>query len=259
VNLNLSHVRNKVLDLGYGQTVYYTGTSISEIGKPLGMWYLYEMAGIFQSKEEINTYVNSEGKIIQPNALPGDIKYVDFNDDGQISSQDRHVVDSPWPWLEMGLGVNLAYKGLALNLSGYGRFGQTVFNGARATAGDFSTNQNNFNGLKPWTQENPSTTQPRIVYGDTRNSRGDQDRWLEDGSFFRFSDISLSYSFPTSLINKIGFEQIKLSIIGKNLVTFTNYSGLDPEFADGGIYTLGYDGCSFPNPRSVSFGLSFTF
>ena len=62
-----------------------------------------------------------------------------------------------------------------------------------------------------------------------------------------------------SLINKIGFEQIKLSIIGKNLVTFTNYSGLDPEFADGGIYTLGYDGCSFPNPRSVSFGLSFTF
>ena len=168
-------------------------------------------------------------------------------------------MDSPWPWLEMGLGVNLGYKGWNLNLSGYGRFGQTVYNGAMATAGDFSTNQNNFNGLKPWTQENPSTTQPRIVYGDTRNSRGDQDRWLEDGSFFRFSDISLSYSLPSNVISKIGFEQIKLSLIGKNLVTFTNYSGLDPEFADGGIYTLGYDGCSFPNPRSVSFGLTFTF
>lgn len=259
VNLNLSHVRNKVLSLGYGQTVYYTGTSISEIGKPLGMWYLYEMDGIFQSKEEVVAHQNSEGKIIQPNALPGDIRYVDYDDDGQIASTDRHIVGSPWPWLEMGLGVNLAYKGFALNLSGYGRFGQTVFNGARATAGDFNTNQNNFNGLKPWTQENPSTTHPRIIYGDTRNSRNDQDRWLEDGSFFRFSDISLSYSLPSSLISKIGFEQIKVSVIGKNLVTFTKYSGLDPEFADGGIYTLGYDGCSFPNPRSVSFGLTFTF
>lgn len=259
VNLNLSHVNNKILDLGYGQTVYYTSTSKSEIGQPLGMWYLYEMAGIFQSMEEVNTYVNSEGKIIQPDALPGDVKYVDYNDDGQISSEDRHIVGSPWPWLEMGLGVNLAYKGWALNLSGYGRFGQTVYNGARATAGDFNTNQNNFNGLKPWTQENPSATQPRIVYGDTRNSRSDQDRWLEDGSFFRFSDISVSYSLPASLINKIGFEQIRLSLIGKNLVTFTKYSGLDPEFSDSGIYTMGYDGCSFPNPRSVSFGLTFTF
>ncbi len=257
--LNLSHVKNKVLDLGYGQTVYYTSLAKSEIGQPLGMWYLYEMDGIFQNQDEIDSYVNSEGKVIQPDARPGDIRYVDYNDDGQISSEDRHIVDSPWPKLEMGLNLSLAYKSWDLNISGYGRFGQTVYNGSAAAAGDMTNNQNLFNGYKPWTQEDPTTDTPRLLRGDSRNSRSDQDRWLEDGSFFRISDISLGYSIPTKALSKIGFEKFRISLVGKNLVTFTKYSGLDPEFADSGIYTIGYDGCSHPNPRSVQLALSFTF
>ncbi len=83
--------------MGYGQTVYNTTLAKTVIGEPLGMWYLYKMNGIFQSEEEIRNYVNSEGKIIQPNALPGDIKYDDYNGDGNISSEDRQVVGSPWP------------------------------------------------------------------------------------------------------------------------------------------------------------------
>lgn len=259
VSANFSTVKNKVLNLGYGQTVYYTTTSKSEIGHPLGQWYMYKKLGIFQSQEEIESYCNSEGKIIQPNAQPGDIKYDDYNDDGQISSEDRQLVGNPWAKLYMGLNISLGYKNWDLNLSSYGRFGQTVYNGAKATAADFSTNQNNFKGYRPWTQEDPSTKNPRVLYGDTRNSRGDQDRWLEDGSFYRISDISLGYSLPKKLIRHIGLEQLRLSLIGKNLVTFTKYTGLDPEFADGGIYTIGYDGCSFPNPKSVQFSVSLTF
>lgn len=121
------------------------------------------------------------------------------------------------------------------------------------------TNQNNFNGIVPWTQEHPVNDRPRIVYGDSRNTRGDQDRWLEDGSFFRISDITLGYSLPTRAIRKIGLEKVRFAVTGKNLVTFTKYSGLDPEFADGGIWTIGYDGCSFPNPRAVQFAVSLTF
>ncbi|MCQ2142804.1 MAG: TonB-dependent receptor, partial [Bacteroidales bacterium] len=102
-------------------------------------------------------------------------------------------------------------------------------------------------------------TTPRPVYGDTRNSRADQDRWLENGSFFRFSDITLGYSLPQSALQKIKFDQIRFSVTAHNLLTLTKYSGLDPEFTDGGIYTIGYDGCSFPNPRSVQFAVSFTF
>jgi hypothetical protein len=223
------------------------------------MWYLYKTDGIFQSRDEVLNHINSKGKVIQPNALPGDIRYVDYNDDGIISSEDRQLIDSPWPDLELGLNLSASWKNLDLGISGYGRFGQTVFNGAAATAADFANNQNNFNGIVPWTQEHPVTDRPRIVFGDTRNSRRDQNRWLESGSFFRLSNITLGYSLPSRLIKKIGFENIRVSVTLQNLVTFTRYSGLDPEFADGGIYTIGYDGCSFPNPRGVQFALSFTF
>lgn len=258
-SLNISHLKNKVVDLGYGQTVYYTSLAKSEIGQPLGMWYLYKMNGIFQSEEEVRNHVNSEGKIIQPNALPGDVKYDDYNDDGIISSEDRQLLGSPWPDLELGLSLGVAYKGIDLKINGYGRFGQQVWNGAASTAADFANNQNNFNGLKPWTQEHPVNDRPRIVFGDTRNSRGDQDRWLEDGSFFRLSDITLGYTVPVSLCNKIGLDRVRAAVTLQNLVTFTGYSGLDPEFADSGIFTIGADYCAFPNPRAVQFALSFTF
>lgn len=259
VNANLSTCHNKVLNLGYGQTVHYTSLSKSEIGQPLGMWYLYKTLGVFQSAEEVQNHVNSQGKVIQPDAQPGDMIYDDYNDDGQITSEDRQIVGSPWAKLYAGLNISLAYKGWDLNISGYGRFGQQVYNGARATAADFSTNQNNFNDYAPWTIDNPSTTTPRALYGDTRNTRGDQDRWLENGSFWRFSDISIGYSIPASALRKIKLEALRISVTAKNLLTLTGYSGLDPEFADSGIYTIGYDACAFPNPRSVQFSISFTF
>lgn len=258
-SLNLSHVRNKVLNLGYGQSEYYNGTSKTAVGEPMGQWYLYKMLGIFQSQEEIDNYVNSEGRRIQPNALPGDIKYDDFNGDGQITSEDRQICGSPWSKLDLGLNLSFEWKGLALAINGYGRFGQKVFNGALATAGDFANNNNQFRSYRPWTQENHSTTTPRAIYGDSRNSRHDQDRWLEDGSFFRFSDITLSYCLPKRWMDKIHFDQIRISATLQNLFTITGYSGLDPEFSDGGVYTLGYDGCSFPNSRGVQIGVSFTF
>lgn len=259
VNANISTVKNKILSLGYGQTVYYNSFAKSEVGQPLGQWYLYKTLGIFQSQNEIDSYVNSKGKVIQPNALPGDIKYDDYDGDGQITSSDRQIVGNPWPKLYSGLSFTMGYKQWDLNISGYGRFGQQIYNGAKATAADFSTNQNNFNGYKPWTQEAPTKNTPRIIYGDTRNSRGDQSRWLEDGSFFRISDISIGYNVPSKFLKTIGLEQLRASVIGKNLITFTKYTGLDPEFSDGGIYTIGYDGCSFPNPRSVQFSVSLTF
>lgn len=258
-SINLSHLKNKVVDLGYGQTVYYTSLAKSEIGQPLGMWYLYKMNGIFQSESEVLNYVNSQGKVIQPNAKPGDVIYDDYNDDGIISSEDRQLVGSPWPKLELGLNLNLAWKGLDLGVNGYGRFGQKVWNGSAAAAADFANNQNNFNGLMPWTQEHPVTDRPRIVFGDSRNSRGDQDRWLEDGSFFRLSEITLGYNLPERWITKAGIDKVRTSVTFQNLVTFTKYSGLDPEFADNGIFTLGADNCAFPNPRAVQFAFSFTF
>jgi len=217
------------------------------------------MNGIFQSENDVLNHLNSEGKIIQPNALPGDIIYDDYNDDGIISSDDRQIVGSPWPDFEFGLNLSTSYKDFDLRINGYGRFGHQVWNGSAAAAADFANNQNNFNGLKPWTQEHPVTDRPRIVFGDSRNSRGDQDRWLEDGSFFRLSEITLGYTVPKMVYERIGLDNVRASVTAQNLITFTGYSGLDPEFADNGIFTIGADNNSFPNPRAIQFALSFTF
>lgn len=143
-SLNLSHVKNRVDDLGYGQTAYLTSTSKSEIGQSLGMWYMYKMLGIFQSQEEINSYKNADGKVIQPNALPGDIKYDDYNGDGQISSEDRQIVGNPWPKLEMGFNFSASWRGIDFALNSYGRFGQEVYNGAAYAAGDFQNKPEQF-------------------------------------------------------------------------------------------------------------------
>jgi TonB-linked SusC/RagA family outer membrane protein len=258
-SLNFSTTRNKILDLGYGRTVYYESLSKAEIGQPLGMFYLYKMLGIFQSEADVQNHVNSQGKVIQPNALPGDIIYDDYNDDGIISSEDRQIVGNPWPAFEAGLSLSVAYKNFDLSMNGYGRFGYDVRNGSAAATADFTGNQSNFNGIVPWTPERPVTNFPRIVYGDTRNSRGDQDRWLEDGSFFRISEISIGYTLPKPICAKIGIDNLRLGATLQNLITFTKYSGLDPEFRDSGIFTLASDGCAFPNPRAVLFSLSFTF
>ncbi|RQP13178.1 MAG: TonB-dependent receptor, partial [Parapedobacter sp.] len=258
-SLNLSRVRNKVLDLGYGRVEYYEFLSKAAIGQPLGAFYLYRMLGVFQSAQDVENHKNSQGMVIQPDALPGDIKYDDYNNDGIISSEDRQLVGNPWPKFEMGLSLGAAYKGFDIGINGYGRFGQDVWNGAAAAAADFANNQNNFNGIVPWTPENPVNDRPRIVFGDTRNSRGDQNRWLENGSFFRLSQIALGYTVPERFSRGIGLERIRTGVTLQNLVTFTRYTGLDPEFRDSGIFTIGADNTSFPNPRSVMFSLSFTF
>lgn len=258
-SLNLTKVKNKVLDLGYGRVEYFESLSKAEIGQPLGAFYLYKMLGIFQNEAEIQNYKNAAGKVIQPNARPGDIKYDDYNGDGIISSEDRQLVGNPWPKFELGLNLGASYKSFDLSINGYGRFGQDVWNGAAAAAGDFANNQNNFNGIVPWTAENPVNDRPRIVFGDSRNSRGDQDRWLEKGSFFRVSQIALGYSLPQKWVGTLGLDQVRAGVTLQNMLTFTKYSGLDPEFRDSGIFTIGADHMSFPNPRSVMFSLSLSF
>jgi TonB-dependent starch-binding outer membrane protein SusC len=258
-SINISTVRNKILDLGYGRTVYYESLSRAQIGQPLGMFYLYKMLGIFQSDQEVQNHKSSSGTVIQPDALPGDIVYDDYNNDGIISSEDREIAGNPWPKFEMGTSLGVAYKGFDMRINGYGRFKYDVWNGSAAAAADFANNQNNFNGIVPWTPDNHVNDRPRIVFGDTRNSRGDQSRWLEDGSFFRISEIALGYTLPGSICKKAHIERARVGITLQNLITFTGYSGLDPEFRDSGIFTIGADNSSFPNPRSILFSLSFTF
>ena len=257
--LNFTSVRNKVLKLGYQGNDLFTGMTRTTVGQPLGLWYLLKTDGIFQTQEEVNNHKNSKGEVIQPNSKPGDLRFVDTDDDGQITNSDKVVMGHAWPKFETGLNLNGSYKGFALNMDWFGSFGAKVVNGPRIAMDGFSDNANYRKGIRPWTPENPDTDVPRALYASSLNSRGDIDRWLENGSFVRLKLISLSYDLPKEWLTKIGFTNAQVSVSGQNLITITKYTGLDPEFNNTNIYERGYDFGAYPNLKMYTVGLNFGF
>lgn len=260
---NITKLNNKVIDLGYGKKEVLTDLTKTEVGQPIGMFYLIKTNGIFKSQEEVMANTNSAGKpIVNTNGklpAPGDVRYIDFNDDGIISSTgDRQIVGSPWSKFEVGLTFNAEYKNFDLSVLGFGAFGQKVWNQQSAIVNRFDDNSNYLNGINPWTVDNPNTNSPRIIYGDDRNSRGDQDRWLEDGSFFKIKQITLGYTFKALALMKY-VQSLRISASAQNYFTFTKYNGLDPEFVNGYVYHRGVDPVSYPSPKSLMFSLNVTF
>ncbi|HYG38944.1 MAG TPA: TonB-dependent receptor [Cytophagales bacterium] len=257
--LNLSTLKNEIKELGYGLNRHEDANTVTEIGQPVGMWYMLETDGLFQNEGDVSSHVSSDGTIIQSTAKPGDIRFKDNNDDGQITNDDKVVVGSPWPDFELGLNLGASYKGFSLSMNWFGSFGAQVYSGPRSVMDRFDDNSNYRSGVKPWTTENPNTDFPRAYYGSTLNSRGDTDRWLENGSFFRLKYISVGYEIPESIVEKIGFANAQISISGQNLITFTKYSGLDPEFNNSNIFRRGFDEGAFPNIKMYSLGIQFGF
>ncbi|RYZ96347.1 MAG: SusC/RagA family TonB-linked outer membrane protein, partial [Sphingobacteriaceae bacterium] len=258
-SFNFTTLNNKVTDLGYNKNPTFIGNTITREGEPIGMWYVLQTDGLFQTQAEVDNYKNTQGTVIQPNAKPGDIRFKDNNDDGQITNDNKAVVAIPWANYEIGLNLNASYKGFEFSMDWFGSFGSTVFNGPRSVIERFDDNSNYPAGIQPWTPENPNTSTPRAFYGTTLNSRGDTDRWLESGSFARMKYIGITYNLPASLIKKIGFDRASITVSGQNLITITKYTGLDPEFSNGSIFEKGYDFGAFPNLKIYSLGLNFGF
>ncbi len=258
LQLNGSYLKNKIKKLGYGRDEFTQWDTKSRVGHPIGEWYLIKTDGIFQTQDEVNAHVNSEGKLIQPNARPGDIKFIDYNDDGQITDADRQHVGSSIPKYELGMNWSLEYKNFDLQLQFSGAFGFKSFNGPRSGYDKFDDNSNYRADYDPWTPDNPNAKDPRPIFDDSRNVRGEQDRWLENGSYLRVKQMALGYSLPKSIISPF-FDNVRFYINAQNLITFTSYTGLDPEFLNTNIWDRSYDTGSFPNPKGISFGTQIKF
>lgn len=258
VNANISSIKNEILKLGYGRDFFTQWNTKSYVGKPIGEWYLIKTDGLFRSMEEVLAHVDKNGSLIQPNAQPGDIRFVDYNGDGIITDADRQYCGSPWPKLQLGLNATLEWKGIDLQVQMAGAFGHKVFNGPRSGFDRFDDNSNYRANYDPWSIDNPNAKDPRPIYQDGRNTRGDQDRWLENGSYFRVKQMALGYSLPKSIIAP-HFDQVRFFVNAQNLITFTGYTGLDPEFRNSNIWERGQDYGAFPNPKAVSFGAQITF
>lgn len=258
-SVNFTKVNNKLVSLGNGQNENISGNTITRAGMPVGMWYVLQTDGLFQNQQEIDNYKTADGKVIMPNAVPGDIRFKDTNGDGQISSTDKSIVGSPWPEFEMGLNAGAEYKGFDFSMNWIASQGATVYNGFRSVVDRFDDNSNYRRGIQPWTPENPNTDFPRVTKGSTLNSRGDSDRFLESGDFIRLKYIGFGYNLPKSVLEKSGITRARLTLSAQNVITISKYKGLDPEFSNGNIFERGVDNGAFPNLQTYSFGVEFGF
>ena len=264
---NFTTIKNRVENVGnQGQNIDYiqSGNTRSKVGLPVGQWYVLKTAGIFQTQEEINNYKGANGALIQPNAKPGDIKYVDTNGDGQITqNDDRQFVGSPWPKLQAGAQFNASYGPFSLNVQFIGVFGYTLYNDVRRGLDSYQ-NTNFRQDINPWSSTNTSASDPRIGLesgdqGIISNNFAYTDRWLENGSYVRLRNVEVGYTFSKDFLNRIKVHGARLYVSAQNLFTITKYTGLDPDVTGANIQERGVDNGHWPSPRVISVGITGDF
>ena len=256
---NLSTLRNEVLKMG--DAYVQGGCTRTEVGRSISDFYLLKANGIFQSMDEVYDYTTTlkDGtvKIIQPNAKPGDVRYIDVNEDGKIDDTDRDWSGSPLPKFELGFNASLAWKGFDFNMFWAGKFGHMIYNQVRASTLNFNVD-NIPADVTPWTWDNPSNEYPRMYANSTDNNKG-SDRFLEKASFFRLKNIQLGYTLPESLCKKVSLRKVRAYVSGTNLVTLTSYKGYDPDIICTDVYGQGIDYGQYPSTRQINIGLQITF
>ena len=232
------------------------------MGYPIGYFRGYKTLGVFQNDEQVKNYKNSEGIIIQPNAVAGDLIFVDTNGDGVISDADKVMIGDPNPDYVIGLNMNFAFKGFDLSIVGNGAFGHQIACCWRRWA-DSPLNNFTTNIFKRWHGEGSSNRYPRLIFGASPNWQYVSDIFIENGDYFRLSNITFGYDFK-HLLNNVPFEQLRLFVTGQNVYTFTKYFGMDPEIGtstDDSNYpwAKGIDIGYYPSPRTVLMGVSIKF
>ncbi|WP_417859579.1 SusC/RagA family TonB-linked outer membrane protein [Winogradskyella sediminis] len=236
-----------------------SNTALLREGEEVGLFYGYDYAGVYQGG------AFPEGTATIAGGVAGDPLFLDLDESGDISNDDRKVIGNPNPDFTWGITNTFSYKNFDLNIFFQGSQGGEIFNmtNVQLNNGDANTTYDYYNNA--WTPTNTNTDQPRAGNNSFREISS---RFVEDGSYVRLKNIAIGYTFPSDLIEDLGVESLKLSVSAQNLLTFTNYSGLDPEVnyfgAAGNNNTAsntvrGFDFGNYPTVRSFSFSLSAKF
>lgn len=263
---NAAYLHNEVLSLAgpivggrIDNGVYATRT---EVGFPIGSFFLYEMGGIFQNNLDIITSAYQG-----VNIRPGDVRYIDQNGDGLINELDRTHVGSAIPKYTTGLQMSASYRNFDASLFWHGAFGHKIY---YQVATDIEGFYRPFNITQRyydehWTGEGTSNTQPRASWSAKANNTRPSTRFLEDGSFLRLKNLQVGYRLPESLISRLGMNNARIFFIAHNVLTFTKYPGLDPEMttsdnsAAEGDSAAGIDWGTYPLARSFNLGVQISF
>ena len=253
-NLTATYNKNNIRDLNSVVPYYINqinNSYVTMLAKdyPINVFYGYVTDGIFQNQSEVNTHA------VQPGAEPGDIRFRDLNNDGVINDSDRTVIGNPNPSWLFSMNNSLSYKGFELSVFLQGIAGNKIYNANNIdNTGMAAAYNQTTDVLKRWQGEGTSNSMPRAVFGDPNQNTRVSDRFVENGSYLRLKNITLSYTFPKQWLQKAQIENARLSLSCENVATITGYSGFDPEVGINGI-----DHNSYPISRTFSLGLNFNF
>lgn len=264
VSGNISFIKNKVNYIT-NEVEYYTAANVQStefgevsrvmVGESFGAFYGFVTDGIFQNQAEIDAYVGPGGTPIQPGASPGDFRWKDLDNDGDIDGDDRKVIGKPLPDYTFGFTIDLQYKGFDFTLFAQGVGGNQIYNGLRR----IEINKANWStaALDRWVGEGTSNTYPRVTLEDpNKNFSRSSTFMLSDGDYLRIKTVQLGYSLPTDVIGNVGLSRARIYVMGENIFTFTKYDGFDPEI---GGNILGIDRGYYPQSRSFMLGVNLEF
>ena len=273
VSGNFSYLKNWVSDIGVknadGSPGVWTDsdskfrnipyTRQTAEGEPLNSYYLIKTNGIFQSDAEAAAYVDKNGKRIQPNAVAGDLKFIDYNNDGKIDDKDRQYCGSATPKTTYSFSFGATYKKFSFSAMFQGVGGAQAFYAAKSVI--LSDADGNFNRVKDilnaWSPTNTSSNIPRLSMNDPNSNFSTASDWyLESASYLRLKNLTLSYDL-TDVLQKWSHlkernSRMSVYFSGENLFTITDYSGMDPECG-------GWDAMKYPVSRVFSFGVKLTY
>ena len=257
---NISTLKNKVLSLGKGEPHFGT-MSKTDIGTTVGELYGYVIEGIFQRQSEIDALnanavaKNGANSVYQSlYTSPGDYKFKDLDGNGLINDKDRDYLGKSIPSLYFGLNITVSYKFLDFSLAGNGVSGNKIFNAIAASL-EYGGGADQYSKrmLNCWTPTNTNTNVPRVVMRDPNGNSRASSRWLENGAYFKFTNIELGATLPSPILNRAKISSLRIYVQAQNVYTFTKYTGFDPDFGSDGLWDRAIDHGSYPNKAFTDF------
>jgi hypothetical protein len=260
-NFTISAFRNEVTDLGLGAPINLDfariqgGSRRVEAGFPAFYFFGFQTAGIFQTQEEVNAHARqTDGTDPGTSTAPGDIRFIDLNNDGIINDQDRTNLGNSFPNFNYGITNNFSWKNFDLSIFLLGSQGNKVLNFNRwYTESGVSNGNFGREVLNRWTGPGTSNDMPRMILNDPNGNNRVSDRFVEDASFLRIKNVRLGYNLPKVLTEKVSVKRLQIYGNVQNLATFTRYTGFDPEV--GGGVDIGF----YPQPRTFMLGITADF
>ncbi len=267
ISANLSTLKNKVTSLGMGTESRIDGAYKTIVGQEVGQFYGWKYLGIARTQADLDNHVNADGEPMQAGAQIGDCLYEDVNNDGIINGDDQIILGSGMPKVNFGLNVHLDYKGFDLSIATFGALNyhvsDDIYNSLNSCYGygNKSVDMLNANSFS----EDGSTYLSSIPRTYTDRPAGASENWndlfsdrkIQNAAYWKIANIELGYNFPDKWFNEV-VSGVRMYVSAQNLYTFTGYKGYNVDYA-GGVFTPGYNFCSFPTPRTFMCGLKFTF